>query len=59
MKLVLVAGVVVLLAGLFAAFMMMIIYGARGNAIDWLILTFGNEEAVRQVRRRRQLPPEG
>lgn len=59
MKLLLVAALVVLLSVLLAAFIMIVIYRAMGTLIDWLILTFGNEEAARQVRRRHQLPPEG
>jgi hypothetical protein len=33
-----------------AAFAWIVIYRAMGNLIDWLILTFGNEESVRRVK---------
>lgn len=30
-----------------------LIYKAMGNLVDWLILTFGNADAVEQLKRRR------
>ena len=30
-----------------------VVSSAAGNLIDWAILTFGNEEAVRELKRRR------
>jgi hypothetical protein len=56
-KLILVAAAVLVLACVLALFTMNVIYRAMGNLIDWLILTFGNEEAVRELKRRRELPP--
>ena len=39
----------VLLAGL----VWVVIYKAVGNVFDWLILTFGNPEAVERLKRER------
>ena len=30
-----------------------VVSSAAGNLIDWAILTFGNEEAVRELKQRR------
>ncbi len=38
---------------LLAAFVWLVIYRAMGNLIDWLILTFGNAEAVERLKRER------
>lgn len=56
-RLLVVAAMVLLLARVFALFTMTVIYRTMGNLIDWLILTFGNEEGARQVKRRREFPP--
>jgi hypothetical protein len=37
----------------FGIFVLWIIWRAVGNAMDWLIETFGNEEAAKHVRERR------
>lgn len=38
---------------LLAAFLWVVIYRAVGNLFDWVILTFGNPDAVKEVKRRR------
>jgi hypothetical protein len=38
---------------LLAAFVWLVIYRAMGNLIDWVILTFGNAEAVERLKRER------
>jgi hypothetical protein len=30
-----------------------VVWHATGNLIDWVILTFGNQEAVKDLKRRR------
>jgi hypothetical protein len=37
---------------LFAVTMMVVIYRAVGAAFDWLIYTFGNERATKEVEER-------
>ena len=36
-----------------AAAVWLVIYKAMGNLIDWVILTFGNPEAVARLKRER------
>lgn len=38
---------------LLAAIVWIVIYRAMGNVFDWLILTFGNPEAVDRLKRER------
>lgn len=38
---------------LFAILVMVVIYRAMGNLVDWVILTFGNAEAVGRLKRDR------
>lgn len=48
-------GVAVVLGGaILALALTWLIWRAVGNAIDWLIITFGNEEAANEVRKRRK-----
>lgn len=41
---------------LLAAFVWIVIFRAMGNLIDWVILTFGNPEAVERLKRERGWP---
>ena len=43
--------VLVAIAGAFALTIWKVISLAVGNLFDWLILTFGNEEAVERLKR--------
>lgn len=38
---------------LLGAFVWIVIFRAMGNLIDWIILTFGNAEAVERLKRER------
>lgn len=44
---------VLLAAAAFAALILVVIWRAVSNVFDWVVETFGNEEAVRRHRRSR------
>ena len=46
-------GAVMIAAVVFAGVVLVIVYRAMGTLIDWLILTFGNDDSAHAVKRRR------
>ncbi|HVL63552.1 MAG TPA: hypothetical protein VM573_00095 [Actinomycetota bacterium] len=50
MRAIVVAAVAGIILGIF---LMFLIYRAVSNLIDWVILTFGNDEAVHRLKLRR------
>lgn len=48
---------VVLVAGALAVTVIVVLYRAISAILDWLILTFGNEESVRRLKEDREDPP--
>jgi len=47
-----VVAVTILLIGV-ATVILKVVWHASGNLIDWIIYTFGNEDAVKDLKRRR------